>query len=148
LRSSRKVPGSDALRSAALFLDAADGSLNVAGVHAFNRYTLESLMLLMLSLALAGEPATTAPATATTTTATATAAPAAEAAATAPAADAAAAAAPAAAECATVTVNADGTSTLSDPALPPCGPDGKPVPKKKKLEKSNNGRMEAEETRE
>lgn len=113
-------------------------------------------MLLMLSLALAGEPATTAPATTTTATTTAPAttapatAPAADAPATAPPADAAAAPAATAppALCATVTVNADGTSTLSDPALPPCGPDGKPVQKKKKLEKSNNGRMEAEETRE
>ncbi len=108
-------------------------------------------MLLLLSLALAAEPATTAPATAPADT---TAAPAAttEAATTPPAATdpVATATTTAPAACATVTTNADGTTTLSDPALPPCGPDGKPVEqaKKKKLSKSNNGRMEAEETRE
>jgi hypothetical protein len=88
----------------------------------------------------------------------AAAAPAADAAA-APAAAAAdgSAAAPAAAPaatppCATSTTNADGTVVLSDPALPVCGAEAAPVPPpakgKKKLEKSNNGRMEAEETRE
>lgn len=99
-------------------------------------------MLFVLSLALASDPATSAP-TATTTTETAAAAP---------AATATDGTTPAAATCATVTTNADGTTTLSDATLPPCGPDGQPVPAeakgKKSLKKSNSGRMEAEETRE
>jgi hypothetical protein len=104
-----------------------------------------TLFALLIASAFAADPAAAAPAAATP----AAAAPAAAApAAAAPATDAAAVAPP----CATATTNADGTVVLSDPALPVCSAEPAPVPPpakgKKKLEKSNNGRMEAEETRE
>jgi hypothetical protein len=105
-----------------------------------------TLVAFVFAAAFAADPAPAAAAPA----------PAADSAAPAAAADgsaAAPAAAPAATPaCATSTTNADGTVVLSDPALPVCSAEAAPVPPpakgKKKLEKSNNGRMEAEETRE
>ena len=96
----------------------------------------------MFAAAFAADPAPAAAAPA----------PAADSAAPAAAADGSAAAPAATPACATSTTNADGTVVLSDPALPVCSAEAAPVPPpakgKKKLEKSNNGRMEAEETRE
>ncbi len=101
-----------------------------------------TLVAFVFAAAFAADPAPAAAAPA----------PAADSAAPAAAADGSAAAPAATPACATSTTNADGTVVLSDPALPVCSAEAAPVPPpakgKKKLEKSNNGRMEAEETRE
>lgn len=102
-----------------------------------------TLVAFVFAAAFAADPA---PAAAAPAPAADSAAPAAA------AADGSAAAPAATPACATSTTNADGTVVLSDPALPVCSAEAAPVPPpakgKKKLEKSNNGRMEAEETRE